>query len=658
MKKGRLRIGLILDYIVSEYSELIVSGIRNACQNKNIEFLLFPIGELHDIRAFFDYQNVAVTAFISKSNLDGVIFVSGTQMHYMTKAEVTSYIKSFLPLPIVNISAVIPGIPSINVDSYNAYKAIIDNLIDEQGCKKFGVLGVRSNSNEAKYRRNSIKSILEEREVPSKNVTFWKADFEYKLAFSELEYYFTENGKFDFDAVLCLNDEMAYAALDFCHNHGLKVPEDVCIVGFDDLERSSFCTPALSSINQEILEQGYKAVELLEKIINGEKVSPITTVEATAVMRESTCRHKYSKEFGQNQFVRIDTENKMISKLNFSGTEWYLKKGQFSQIARYYTEIQYNMTSEQLMHRINGDVRAFGVKACAVVLYENPIEMPTPFDYFNLPHKARVYAAFDDATGYDSNKNPKRLMFNPKTQLLPDDIYQYEPEGDVVLALFHNTLQYGYIVLRRGDYDSLVYDLLVKMLSSIVSSVYSFALVNSETTKYRAKYDKMDVIASTDELTGLNNRRGLYEVGQATLKLAEKMGQHGMVIYSDMDGLKKINDTYGHEAGDRAILAESIILKGNFRSNDIISRIGGDEFAIICPGLTLEAFERIKEQIDKDCALWTEGNKAGFTLSISMGCMEYPSDKVGYQITPLLSEADSLMYIEKRNKKKLQKDKS
>ena len=124
-----------------------------------------------------------------------------------------------------------------------------------------------------------------------------------------------------------------------------------------------------------------------------------------------------------------------------------------------------------------------------------------------------------------------------------------------------------------------------------------------------------------------------------------------MVIYCDMDGLKKINDVYGHEAGDRAILAESIILKSNFRSNDIIARIGGDEFAIISPGLTKEALRHIREQIDADCQLWSGGNEQGFSLSISMGYVPYPSTKMGYKITPLMSEADSLMYMEKRSKK-------
>ena len=74
---------------------------------------------------------------------------------------------------------------------------------------------------------------------------------------------------------------------------------------------------------------------------------------------------------------------------------------------------------------------------------------------------------------------------------------------------------------------------------------------------------------------------------------------------------------------------------------------------MICPGLTVEAFERIRQQVNKDCETWSETSKEPFKLSVSMGYVEYPSDKVGYQITPLLSEADSMLYLEKRRKKGL-----
>lgn len=650
MFNGKIRIGVVFDFIVSEYSGLIIDGIRRACRDNNVEFILFSMGELHDIRSLFSYQNVAVTAFITKKNLDGAIFISSMQMHFSNKSEIASYIKSFSPLPIVNISAAIPGIPSVTVECYNAYEALLTDLVKNQECKKFGILGVRNNSNEAKTRRNAIKSILAELEIPQDDITLWRADFNYQIAQEELEHYYKTHKSFDFDCVLCLNDEMAYAALDFCYSKNLRVPEDVAIVGFDDLERSAYCSTPLTSINQQIPEQGYRAVELLIASINGEKVPAVTSIESTAILRQSTCKKPYSKKLETSPFARVGFRNNFFA-TKYSGTEWYYKKEQFTQLTRYYTELQYDMTSEQLRRRLNDDIKSFGIQACAIVLYENPIEMTTPFEYFNLPHRAKVYTAFSVRKNYDSNNDEDRGFFNPKNELLPKWLFKGSDNGDMVFSLYHNTLQYGYIVFRPGEYDALVYDMLVKILSTVISSIYSFALMNSETKKFRAKYDKLDVIASTDELTGLHNRRGLYDLGETALSLDEKSGRSGMIIYCDMDGLKKINDTIGHEAGDRAILAESIILKGNFRSNDIIARIGGDEFAIICPGLTKDAFVRIKKQIDEDCDMWSLGNNSNFILSISMGCVEYPSDRVGYQITPLLSEADSLMYVEKRNKK-------
>jgi len=320
--------------------------------------------------------------------------------------------------------------------------------------------------------------------------------------------------------------------------------------------------------------------------------------------------------------------------------------------------MQYDMSQEQLRRRLNNDAKSFGVQALAIVLYDSPIEMSAPFDYFTVPKKAELFTAFDYVTGFDSNKQDEKIIFNPSKKILPDNILHFDGEGDYVLSLYHNTLQYGYIVLRRGDYDIAIYDLLSKIFSTIISSVHSFALVNNEHTKFQQEYDRLDIIANTDELTGLYNRRGLYELGQTTLKYAKAMNQVGLIVYSDMDGLKKINDVYGHEAGDRAILAESIIFKGNFRSNDIISRIGGDEFVMICPGLTKEAFERIRKQIDDDCRMWSETSHAQYVLSVSMGCIEYPNEKVGYQLTPLLSEADALLYMEKRRKKSRQNRKS
>ena len=651
-----MRIGLVIDYVVSEYAERIIRGVSLACQEKSAELVVFSIGKLQDFNGGFDYQNVAVSSFVSSKNLDGAIFISGTIMYSLSKAEAVSYIKSFKPLPIANISMEIPGIPSVVVDNHEAYESILKELVTRQHSRKIGILGVRGNSTEVKNRIKNIKQILENYGISEDNITIWKSVLSYGPALEDLRAVYKDIGVFDYDTILCMNDEMAFAALDFCNEIGLKVPDDVVVLGFDNLFNADISIPTLSTIKQNFEGQGYIAGMNLIKEINGKPADKISVMTAIPVMRESTRRVPYDKTASHARNFEFEYEENQPYLRTSSGTEWYKKKGEFYQTTSFYTEMQSDMTYDHLRNRINNDIRSFGISACAIVLYEKPIEMAVPFEYFHLPKSAHLFAGFDDRTGFDSVLEKKTIKCNPKERMLPDGIINFDSDGVLVFSIYHSTLQYGYIIIRPGDYDSIIYDLFVRLLSSTIASVYSFSLAHNETSRVRKKIDELDLIASTDELTGLYNRRGFYSFGETTLKFAKAMAQSGMVIYCDMDGLKKINDIYGHEAGDRTILAESIILKSNFRSNDIIARIGGDEFAIISPGLTKRAFRNIRNQIEEDCKIWSGGNEQGFALSISMGCVPYPSPKMGYKITPLLSEADSLMYMEKRAKKKKKSD--
>ncbi|MBR5096602.1 MAG: GGDEF domain-containing protein, partial [Treponema sp.] len=121
------------------------------------------------------------------------------------------------------------------------------------------------------------------------------------------------------------------------------------------------------------------------------------------------------------------------------------------------------------------------------------------------------------------------------------------------------------------------------------------------------------------------------------------------VIFGDMDGLKYINDNFGHDAGDRAIKAEAEILKNNFRASDIVGRMGGDEFVIIAAGLGEPRLSAIRENIDAACKAWNIVHNEGFELSISMGCASFTPDSKNLE--DILREADSLLYEEKRQKK-------
>ena len=114
-----------------------------------------------------------------------------------------------------------------------------------------------------------------------------------------------------------------------------------------------------------------------------------------------------------------------------------------------------------------------------------------------------------------------------------------------------------------------------------------------------------------------------------------------------MDGLKKINDTYGHEMGDKAIMLQARVLKDIFRSSDVIGRLSGDEFGIVALGMKMSHIEKIRLKIEMLCKKVSIENQLPFTLSISLGAVDLQKSSV---LKKLLSEADKELYKEKKIK--------
>ena len=150
----------------------------------------------------------------------------------------------------------------------------------------------------------------------------------------------------------------------------------------------------------------------------------------------------------------------------------------------------------------------------------------------------------------------------------------------------------------------------------------------------------------TDELTGILNRRGFYEYGKSAVDYSVKLGRSGLVLFADMNGLKNINDTYGHDVGDAAIKTQAEVLKLCFRGNDIVGRISGDEFAIVAPGMPLSIVGHFRERIAKACAELSAKNGLPITISLSIGAVEYSDWEC--DLEKLVSMADEAQYVEKR----------
>jgi diguanylate cyclase (GGDEF)-like protein len=156
-------------------------------------------------------------------------------------------------------------------------------------------------------------------------------------------------------------------------------------------------------------------------------------------------------------------------------------------------------------------------------------------------------------------------------------------------------------------------------------------------------------LSITDDLTGLYNRRGFFWLANQQFKIAQRTQMLCCLLFVDLDGLKQINDSLGHEIGDRMIVDTAQLLKQTFRDSDIVARLGGDEFVIfvpVCSISTDEFYSRLQANIDR----LNQENNYSYQLSISVGVTQCTLNE-NVSLEQLIEEADKLMYKHKRAKR-------
>jgi len=152
-----------------------------------------------------------------------------------------------------------------------------------------------------------------------------------------------------------------------------------------------------------------------------------------------------------------------------------------------------------------------------------------------------------------------------------------------------------------------------------------------------------------DDLTGLNNRRGFGVLAEERVRLARRQGHHCMLLFLDLDGMKAINDNFGHAEGNRALVETAEVLRNCLRQSDIIARFGGDEFGALCTGRGAADEAAVRERLATVLADVNAKPDRTYSLRISVGILGWgPGD--GRPLEELLAEADQLMYEEKWQK--------
>ena len=245
-------------------------------------------------------------------------------------------------------------------------------------------------------------------------------------------------------------------------------------------------------------------------------------------------------------------------------------------------------------------------------------------------------------TGY----TPEELMGKESMSIVhPEDRGQLRKNA---IDMLHGerTLPYEFRLITKGGQIRWLMETVTSILWGRKRAILGNCMDLSERKRMEEEIHSLSI---TDSLTGLHNRRGFLTLAEQQLKISNR-GEGGMLLFfADLDGMKWINDTMGHEEGDRALTDVAVMLKETFRASDIIARTGGDEFAILTidtTGISPEIImTRLQDKVDKH----NNERDRRYKISISMGTAYYDPENP-CSLDELMSRADKLMYDQKRSK--------
>ena len=205
----------------------------------------------------------------------------------------------------------------------------------------------------------------------------------------------------------------------------------------------------------------------------------------------------------------------------------------------------------------------------------------------------------------------------------------------IVISIFAGTVWLAADLLAKHTYSHA----LIPLWNAMVRFSF-FAIMTYFAAALKKMYEREEILARTDYLTGTANRRSLFETAQARFLDKDTNELPFTVIYLDLDNFKMINDTLGHATGDNILRSVGETIKQNLRKTDMVARMGGDEFVALLPGAGSEDCRAIAYKIENSVAEQASSHK--WPLSVTMGVATFL--KPPASISEMINKADNLMY--------------
>ncbi|MCP4543812.1 MAG: substrate-binding domain-containing protein [Chloroflexi bacterium] len=288
-QNSRLTIGLLIDETDESISWMTLMGVDDVAREQGVNLLCFVGGPLSVPYGFMAQANVLYDLVDSES-LDGLVIWGGGLAQYIAPDELEVFCEQYHPIPMVSTALPLNGIPSILVDNYLGMRSAMIHLTQVHGYRRIAFIRGPEGHPEAEDRYRAYTDVLAECGIAFDPNLVAPGIFSELSGLEAIDMLLDQRNlrpRVDFEAIVAVDDVTAFGAMKALRARGIRVPGDVAIVGFDDVEEAEAVTPPLTTMRQPIYEQGRQAAEALLAMLQGEKMPERVMLPTELVVRQS-----------------------------------------------------------------------------------------------------------------------------------------------------------------------------------------------------------------------------------------------------------------------------------------------------------------------------------------------------------------------------------